>query len=334
MAMRKKTFEVVITDSEFPNIDLEQRILGRVGAKIRKFQLYDPAEVKEVVRTADGILVDYAQITREVISNLDRARAIVLYGTGLDNVDLKAATEKEILVCNVPDFMTYEVAHHSVALTLALVRRIPWADDFVKSGGWAKEGRLASSKMMPLGYIDGNVAGIIGLGRIGRQVAEIMKTLRADVIAFDPYVPHKEASKLGIEMVGLQTLMKRSDFISINAALTDRTHHLVGEKEIRLMKPTAMIVNTSRGKIIDQKALSKALRSRAIAGAGLDVLEEEPPGSDDQLLKLDNVILSPHIGGASEKSLYNLRKLAAEELARILRGEPPKHLANPKALKK
>jgi D-3-phosphoglycerate dehydrogenase len=332
--MRKKAFEVVITDSEFPDTSVEQRILGRVGAKVRKFQVCDPADVKEVVRTADGILVDYAQITREVISNLDRARAIVLYGIGLDKVDLKAATEKGILVCNVPDFMTCEVAHHSVALILALVRRIPWGDRFVKSGRWAREGMLASSKMMPIGCIDGNVAGIIGLGRIGRQVAEIMKTLGADVVAFDPYAPRNWTNQLDVEMVDLQTLMKRSDFISVNAALTEETYHLIGKEQIRLMKPTAVIVNTSRGKIIDQKALAKALRSHAIGGAGLDVLEKEPPDSDDPLLKLDNVVLSPHVGGASEKSLYNLRRLAAEELARILNGDLPKHPANPEVLKR
>lgn len=135
-------------------------------------------------------------------------------------------------------------------------------------------------------------------------------------------------------MVGLQTLMKKSDFKSINAALTDETYHLVGEKEIRLMRPTTVIVNTSRGKVIDQKALVKALWSRSIAGTGLDVLKKEPPDSDDQLLKLENVIFAPHVGGASKKSIYSLRRLAAEELARILRGDPPKHPADPEVLKK
>ncbi|MDA4131276.1 MAG: C-terminal binding protein, partial [Thaumarchaeota archaeon] len=283
---------------------------------------------------ADGIIVSVAPLKRDVVSNLERARAIVCYGVGYDNVDVKAATEKGILVCNVPDFMTYEVAEHTMALILSLVRKIPWADKFARTSEWKKNGIRSWNNFRPLSYLDGKVAGIVGFGRIGRQVAELLKAFHVTVIAFDPYVPQEVAQKMDVELVDLPTLMKKSDIVSVNAFLSEETFHLIDEEELNMMKESAIIVNTSRGKLINNEALVKVLKAKKIAGAGLDVLEMEPAEPNSPLLLLDNVVITPHIAGMSEKASLNSRRLASEEMVRILVGSSPRNPINKEVLKK
>lgn len=327
-------FDVVIADSIFLDANVEQEILGKVGAKIRKYQMYDPVELKELTKSTDGIIASVAPIKRDVISNLEHARGIVCYGVGYDNVDVKAATEKGILVCNVPDFMTYEVAEHTMALILASVRKIPWADRYARTEAWKRNGIRSWNNFRPLSYLDGRVVGIVGFGRIGRQVAELCQAFHMKVIAFDPYVPSEIARKMSVDLVDLPTLMKNSDIVSVNAFLSDETFHLIDEDELVLMKPSAIIVNTSRGKIINNEALARFLSEKKIAGAALDVLEQEPADPSSPLMKLDNIIITPHIAGMSEKASLNSRRLASEEMARILTGAPPRNPINKEVLKK
>jgi D-3-phosphoglycerate dehydrogenase len=318
-------YEVVITDSAFADGNLEQEILSRVGANVKKYQTYDQNEVGKITKTADAILCDGAPISRTIISNLENARVIVEYGVGYDNVDVKAAHEKGITVCNVPDFMTYEVAEHTMALILSLTRRVTWADNFTKAGRWNEYGAWSWTKLMPITHLDGKTAGIVGFGRIGRQVAERLRAFRMKILAYDPYVTPNAATKVGVDLVDLPILMRQSDIISVNCLLSKETFHLIGKRELDLMKETALIVNTARGRVIDQVALVKALKSKRIAGAGLDVLEKEPCEPDDPVLSLENVIITPHVAAVSDKATLALRRLASEEVARVLRGERPKH---------
>jgi len=334
MRTKKPRFNVVITDSEWPDGKLEQEILEKIGASVKHFQTYDTQGLKEITRAADGILVDYGNINEEVITNLTRARLIVSCGVGYDNIDVNAATQKGVLVCNVPDFMTFEVADHTIALVLAMIRKITWADQLVRTGDWSKHGTLAWRELQPLGHMDDMTAGIVGFGRIGRQVAERLHSFHMKIVASDPYVPKQIAAKQHVELLDLKTLLKKSDVVCLNTLLSKETYHLIGEKELRSMKPTAIIVNTSRGRVIDQTALVQALRRRTIAGAALDVLESEPPSNNDEILTLQNVIFTPHIGGVSERSSINLRKFAAEEIRRVLSGQQPKHPVNPSVLTK
>jgi D-3-phosphoglycerate dehydrogenase len=318
-------FEVVITDSAHPDGKLEQEILGDIGAEVKKFQTYDEEEILKITRTADGTICEFAPIKRRVISNLERARVIVEYGVGYDNIDVQAATEKGIVVCNVPDYTTFEVADHTLALILAMARRVTWADSLARGGDWTRYGAWAWSKLMPMIHVDGRVAGVIGFGRIGRQVAERLQAFHLKVLAYDPFVPKDVGAKMNVELVDLPTLLTESDIISINALLSDQSYHMIGDDQLRLMKKTSFIVNTARGKIIDQSALVKALREGRIGGAALDVLEKEPPDEDDPILKLGNVIITSHLGGYSDKAVTDLRRLGSEEVARVLRGQPPKH---------
>jgi D-3-phosphoglycerate dehydrogenase len=335
LSTRTSRFEVVIANSEFPDGNLEQEILGKIGATVKKFQAHNAKELQRITRSAHGILCTYdAPFTKEVISNFENASVIVVSAVGYDNIDVKAATEKGVVVCNVPDYMTFEVAEHTIALILALIRRIPLADRFVRAGEWPAYGPLSWARLRPLSHLDGKVAGIVGFGRIGRQVAERLQAFRMRLIAYDPYVSKSDAAERGVELVSLHTLMKESDVIAVNALLSEETRHLIGDRELRLMKQTAVIVNTSRGKIIDQTALVQTLVDQRIAGAGLDVLEREPPDANDPLLKLENVILTPHVASTSEKSYSELRRMAAEEVGRVLLGERPRHPVNPEALVK
>ena len=311
-------FNVIIADSIFLDSDIEQEILGKVGAKVHKYQLYDIGQLKQVTAEADGVMASVAPMNKEIIANLKKAKAIVCYGVGYDNVDVKAATERGIVVCNVPDFMTYEVAEHTMALILSLVRKIPWANNFARTEKWKKDGIRSWNNFRPLSYLDGKIAGIIGFGRIGRQVAELLKAFHVQVLAFDPYVGKDAAAAMGVEMVDLPTLLAKSDIVSVNAFLSQETFHLIDENQLRQMKKTAIIVNTSRGKIINNEALIRALKNEWIAGAGLDVLEQEPADPNSPLLQLNNVVITPHIAGMSEKASLNSRRLASEEMARAL----------------
>jgi len=321
-------FEVLIADSEWSDASIEQEVLKKIEATVKKLQVTDVNNLQKVAATANAVICEYTVLSSEVISNLKEAKVIVVYGVGYDNVDVKAATEKGIVVCNIPDFMTYEVADHAMALLLNLLRKIAIADRLVKTGEWSRDGPQVAARLGPLTNLDGKVAGIIGFGRIGRQLAERLQAFHLRVIAYDPYVNKDLAAKNKVELVDIKTLLKESDIISIHTPLSEETYHLIGEKEISLMKRTAVIVNTSRGKVIDQEALINALISKKIAGAGLDVLEKEPPELTDRLLKLENVILTPHIASMSEKSYHNLRRMAAEETARVLMGKRPRHPVN------
>lgn len=319
-----KKFKVVITDSDFPTDEVEREILSKIGAEVNLFQCKNEEEVINVARDADGLLNTYVPITRKIISNLKKMRVIVRYGIGYDNVDLDAATERGIYVCNVPDYLTSEVTDHTMALILALTRRISEIFPSTRAGKWNW------TEFRPIFNLEAKIAGVIGFGRIGRQVAERLKAFKLKILVYSRHVPPATMQRMGVELVDLHTLLKRSDIVTIHRSLTKDSWHMIGEKELKLMRKSAILINTSRGTIIDQKALYKALKNRWIQAAALDVLEKEPPDPDDPLLKLNNVIITPHIAWYSEESGIALRRLAAEEVARILKNEKPKNLVNPK----
>lgn len=332
MSSSSAKFEVVITDSDFADFDLEKEMFAKVGAIVKKFQTYDENEVINIAQNADVILCDYAPINMTVLSSLKKLRAVIEYGVGYDNIDVRAATDHGVIVCNIPDFMDTEVAEHTLALLLAITRRITIGDEFVRRGDWSKYGSLSWRQLGPINHLEGKVAGLVGFGRIGRQVAERLLAFKVKVIAYDPYVDREVARRLGVQLTDLDALMKESDIISVNALLSKETFHLISEKQIKLMKPTAILVNTARGKIIDQPYLVDALQNRRILGAGLDVQELEPPDPNGTLLKLDNVVLTPHIAGTSEKAMRNLRIFSTEEAIRILEGNRPRHPINPEVI--
>ncbi|MGC8848865.1 MAG: C-terminal binding protein [Candidatus Bathyarchaeia archaeon] len=321
--------KVVVTDHVYPSIEVERRILESSGFTFKAYQCRDEEEVMRTCRGADGILTTFAPITRRVIQSLDKAKVIVRHGVGYDNIDVSAASEKGIMVVNVPDFGASEVADHTLALMASLLRKIPQYDRLVRSGRWRNW-----ADYRPLPPLYRLILGVVGFGRIGRQVAsKAMKAFEMRVIAYDPYVEEEEFRRLHVTPVGLEDLLETSDIVTLHTPLTDETRHMIDEEKLRLMKPTAILINTSRGPVVDQRALVEALRKGWISGAALDVLASEPPDVDDPLLKMENVILTPHVAWFSEESFTDLLQKAAQEVIRALKKGKPIHILNRKELK-
>lgn len=316
--------KVVITEA-LPLIDKELEILS-IYSDVVVLNSTSEDVIAEATRDADVIMVVYAKITRKIIESAAKLKGIVRYGIGVDNIDLKAATEKGIMVANIPDYGIKSVADHTMMLILALARRVTAWDRYTRELKYI--GRWTNPPMNLIGIeLADKILGIVGLGRIGREVAKRAKAFDMKIIAYDPYIP-KDTVLEDVTLLELDDLLRQSDFVTIHCPLTNETHHLINEDRLKLMKRTAFIINTARGPIIDEKALYKALKDRWIAGAALDVFEHEPPPSDNLLLKLDNVILTPHVAWFTEEALRRLEFTACEEAIRILKGEVPRNLVN------
>jgi D-3-phosphoglycerate dehydrogenase len=276
-------------------------------------------DVIRACQEANGIINQYTLLTRRVLENLPRCKVIARYGVGVDPIDLKAATDLGIIVANVPDYCIDEVADQALALILALTRKITFFDQKIKSNQWDfHQGR-------PIHRIRGKTLGLIGCGRIGLEVTKRISSFGVRVIAFDPYL---DKAPEGIELKGLDEVLKDSDILSIHCPLTASTHHLISENAFRKMTKKPLLINTSRGAIVDEDALVRALGEGRISGAGLDVLEKEPPDPQNPLLGMGNVILSPHVSFYSEESIKELKHRTAENVAEVLLGRWPRSVVN------
>ena len=270
----------------------------------------------------------YAKMTARVTEKLSRCKIIARYGIGVNNVDLIAATRSGILVTNVPDYCVDEVSDHALALMLALARQIVPADAAVR------EGRLEVVAHAGLLRLRGQRLGLVGFGKIAIAVSAKAQTLGLCVMAHDPYLEAGLIARHGVQAVDLHTLLAESDAISIHVPLSPETRNLIGQRELARMKPTAFLINTSRGGIVDEQALAEALKAGGIGGAALDVLSVEPPPPDHPLRKLPNVILTPHLAFYSRESVIELQTKAAEEVVRALKGDPPRSPVNPEVLRR
>ena len=316
---------VAVADSVFPNLDLARAVVSRAGAELRLASQPTPEAIVAVARDADALLVTYAKINADMIREMKKCRIISRFGIGVDNVDLEAATRQGIVVTKVPDYCIDEVSDHAMALLLSLVRKIPF------SSARAHAGRWEMPAVTPIHRLRGTVLGLVGFGRIPQLVAPKAKAFGLRVVAYDPYVPQAVMDLAGVGRVEFAELLKISDYVSIHSPLLPETHHLFSTDVFRQMKPGALIVNTSRGPVVDEAALAAALDAKQIAGAALDVLEQEPPVSSP-LFGRDNVILTPHTSFYSVESLEELQTKAAEEVVRVLSGQPPRNPVNPEAL--
>ena len=268
-------------------------------------------------------------VTRKVMSVSPRLRGIANYGVGYNNIDIASATELGIPVTNTPGVLTETTADLAWALLMATARQVPQAHLYTRSGKWPRGGRtFMGLDIGPGGSNRPKVLGIIGFGRIGQAVARRSRGFKMKVIAFDPPLKALIEATRGVTYRDLADLLRESDFVSIHCPLTAETHHLLGPKEFRLMKPTAVLINTARGPIVDEKALLAALQQKKIAAAGLDVYEKEPnltPG----LSRLENVVLLPHIGSATEDTRGQMAVVAAKNAIAMLGGKRPKNIVNP-----
>ncbi len=318
---------VAVTDHVFPTLDQERELLARAGHELRfDSNATTPDEVREAVAGAQGVLNCYARMPAEVIRDLERCVVIARYGIGLDTIDLDEATRKGIVVTNVPDYCIDEVSDHALALIMSLARGVALLDRRVRSGSWSP------SDACPLHRLRGRTIGLVGFGRISRALAAKVAPLGFRVVTTDPFVPDDAVRDAGAEPMTLEELLHDADVVSIHAPLTAESHHLIGKEQIAMMKPGAILVNTSRGPLIDVDALRAALAEGRLGGAGLDVLEVEPPPADDLLLHRDNVIVTPHAAFYSEESLQELQRKAVEQVIEALAGRTPPYSVNAEAL--
>jgi len=302
-----------------------QAALDRVPARMEALPFIgDAAEVIEKTRDADALIVSASPVTRRVMESLEGLKVVVRTGVGYDVIDVPAATELGVVVVNVPDVWIREVANHAMALLLAWNRKIVDLDREVRAGTWAS--RVPGPVT---GSLHGETVGIVGLGNIGSAFARRIAALETKVIACDPYVDDKHFKALGVERVDLHTVAARSDYVSVHTLLNAETRGLIDEAFLRRMKPTACLINTSRGPVVDEAALARALEQGWLAGAALDVFEEEPLPAASPLRRLANVILTPHAAYFSSPAVAQVPRRCGEEVARVLTKERPLHVVNP-----
>ncbi len=292
---------------------------------------------KQMVKEIDGtdiLVVNYAPVTEEVMDADKNLKLIGVTRGGPVNVDIQAATKRGILVVNAPERTVDAVADFTIGLMIAEARNLARAYFMLKTGKVLKiNPRLFGDAIIQGIELPGKTLGIIGFGRIGRAVAVRAKAFGMRILAYDPYVKEDEMRNCGVEPVNLDTLLKESDFVSLHVRLTKETEHMIGENELRKMKNTAYLINTSRGKVVDEKALYKALKEKWIAGAALDVVEEEPVSPANPLLELDNVTITPHIAGLTKEVPLKSALIIADEIMKYIRGERLGRLVNKELLK-
>lgn len=315
-------YKVAITDYGFPDLNEEKTLLEPIGFSVVSSQCKTEDEVKELCHHADAILTQWAPVTKRVIDQLIRCKIIVRYGIGVDNVDLAAAKAKGIPVVNVPDYAIDEVADHAMALLLGSIRKIVRINRQVHDGVWE------IAPFRPIEGLSGKKLGLAGFGNIARAVAKRAKAFGVEVLVYDPFVQKEVLNQFGVEGVEWNTLLAASDFISIHLPLNKDTKHLFNRFAFERMKRSAYLINTSRGAVVNSLDLASALKDGTIAGAALDVLEEEPIPSNHPLLSHEQCLLTSHCAWYSETSLVKLQRYAALEIRRMFTGEKPKHIVN------
>jgi D-3-phosphoglycerate dehydrogenase len=265
----------------------------------------------------------HGQMSPEELSILPKCGAIIRTGSGTDNVPVKAATKLGIVVANTPDALNDAVSDHAIGLLFTVIRQIALQDRNMRNRIWDR------TRGYPNWHLRGQTLGLVGFGRIARTLVQKLAGFEMTNLAYDPFAPQEIFSKQGVQSVSLEELFRRSDFVSIHCPLTPQTHHLIGKAELEKMKRTAILINTSRGPVVDESALISALKSGQIGGAGLDVLEQEPPEWDNPLFEFDNVVMTPHLGGYSDRYLPNCWRLSMETAIDLWRGKWPRSCVNP-----
>ncbi len=316
-----KKFSILVTSNSFGEAGL--KIVSKYAEIVRVRGPLSEEELLEKVKDVDAVIASHDRFSRKVIEEAGKLKVIGRHGIGYSEIDIDAATERGIFVTYTPVPEEFDsVAEFTVGLMLALLKKIPLADRTLKKGVWERTPFISS-------LLKGKTVGIIGLGNIGGRVAKIVaRGFKAKVIAYDPYVLEETAKKWRAKLVDFTTLLKNSDIISIHCPLTEETRGLIGPKEIELMKPGVIVINTARGPVFPEDVLYKALKEGKIAGAALDVYEKEPPDLEKPLYKLDNVIVTPHIAAYTKEGLRKMDVTVARDVIKVLMGRMPKYLVN------
>jgi len=316
-------YKVVVTDDRYKNYDEEKKVMDKVGAELVIANCKTKEEVVEVCMDADGILCNLAPMPAEVIKKLDKCKIISRYGVGYDNVDVKACTSMGIYLANVPDYCAEEVSDHALALLMCCARKVARRDAQIRKGMW----NIGSND--PIYRIAGKTFAFLGFGMIGKCLYRKIKGLNfSRILIYDPYLDENTIKSFGAQKADFETALKEADFISLHMPLNEKTKSIINSKAFSLLKKTAIIINTSRGPLIDEEALIDALKEGKINCAGLDVHNKEPLDKDNPLMNLENCVLTDHVGWYSEESMNELKRKAAENVRDVLLCKEPKYKIN------
>ena len=318
-----ETRTVVITSNVFPGLEVEQEVLAPLNVELVKRPCQNQDQLIDAGKDAAALIIGNVPINAGVLSHFPRCLAIVKPSVGVDNIDIDAATAAGICVANVPDYGTDEVATHAMALLLNALRYVDAVAADVRAGRWQPK------PPYPIQRSSGRTLGIVGFGRIGRSVARKAAGFGWRLLAWDPYLDDEEMRSRGVDPVDFETLLAQSDFVTLHLPLTEETEGLIDAGVLAKMKPTAFLVNTARGAIVDSAALHQAVESGQIAGAALDVVDEEPPQPDHPLYRTDRILVTAHVAWYSEQAFDDVRVRAVQEVAHVLQGELPRNLLNP-----
>jgi D-3-phosphoglycerate dehydrogenase len=314
----------VVFASRQPTDDLadERAALGQIGVEVVSVVAPDSASLAAQLESADIVVNRWGQFDQAIIRQLRRCRAVLQPSTGYDPIDVDAATEYGVVVINLPIQCLEEVANHAIAFVLALNRKLNEGHRHALAGGWNPR------SLLPIGPLVGETFGLLGFGNIARETGRRAQAFDLKVIATDPFVNPAVAADLNVELTTMDDVLRRSDYVSCHIPLNPRTFHVMSEAQFRLMKPAAIFVNTARGRLVDEVALVKALREGWIAAAGLDVLEQEPPQIDNPLLRMDNVMITPHLAGTSNATPPRQRQQVIDSLVAYFQDRRPDGLIN------
>jgi len=324
-------FRVLVTDFAWPSLDVEREILSQVGAELVVADTGEEAELIELSREVDAILTNWKRVPEAAVRQAPQCVVIARYGVGVDNIPVALATELGIIVANVPDFCVNEVADHAMGLLLACARRLVTFTSETRSGVWSLEHAPGLPRLAE------QTLGIVGFGRIAQALVPRARGFGLRVLVYTPRlaaagaVPGELAGQVEVA-ASLDELLAAADYVSLHVPATTQSAGLIGGHELDQMKPTAYLINTSRGALIDQDALDQALREQQIAGAALDVLSREPPPADLPLLGAPNLIVTPHAAFYSDASIHEVQTRAAANVATVLTGDVPEHVVNPGVL--
>jgi D-3-phosphoglycerate dehydrogenase len=320
-------FRIVLIEHGYASIGVERQMIEAAGGELIDADHLPLSDALKLCETADAILFRRISITAEVIRRLQRCKMIMRYGIGTDNVDVEAATAAKIIVGHVPTYCIDEVSSHAIALLLGCARKVTLTHKKMETGGWD------INRKDPVYRVAGRTLGLVGFGNIGQAVARKLAGWRLRILATDPYVDSARADESGVKLVSLETLCRESDYISLHCPLLPETRHLIGPTQLSWMKPTAVLVNTARGPVIDTKALLTALERGQIDQAALDVFEEEPLPKDSPFRHHPRLTVTDHVAWYSEESQRDLQRDAAADLARVCTGGLPRSLMNPEVLR-
>ena len=315
--------QVVVTDYTFADLSIEEQLIVSSGLNLNSGQAKTPEELIPLVKDADAVITQFAPVNATVIERMERAKVIVRYGIGVDNVDLKAARAKGIPVCNVPDYCIDEVADHTLAFLLASTRQIVPHSVAVHSGKWGLATPISEFRVLR-----DMTVGIIGFGRIGREVAARLKPFKCRVMIHDPVVDAEKIELAGYEPASLAGLLKNSDAVTLHCPSMESTRGLIGHETLAEMKHGAILINLARGDLVQTDALVSAIKTGKLAGAALDVFSPEPIPAGHPILSMENVILAPHIASVSVPAVKKLRETAAQLALMAIRGEKLPNVVN------